>query len=198
MIPFECFSLPEALTRVILVEWLKLKHVVRLDSAFCCRESRVRFASVAYGQTTTFAVNFCWPKMLVEPLLRWAVLKGARLDGVHICAGTTFTEGSLCLLEKFLRSSGLAIRRVRSSSDSVSTANSAVYRKALLLVAKWCPNVVSFCGECVPTSSPVGEWLVALANGWPKLTRLSLHGMDLCERDLSRALRQCVALEHTD
>jgi hypothetical protein len=47
------FGLPEALTRVILVEWLGLKHVVRLDSAMASRQ----YSLVTYGQFTTFTVN---------------------------------------------------------------------------------------------------------------------------------------------
>jgi hypothetical protein len=190
-------GLPEALVRAFLVEWLELKYVVRLDSAWCCRTVRRAWASLAYGQLTTFSVNFSAPFQWVNPLLRWAVAKGARLDGVCICGSVIATERSLRQLEAFLVMNGSVIRHVCSYIHS--KANCVSHRDALLLVAKWCPNVVSFQG--LGSDETRRKWddpLLALAKAWPKLTKLSLNGMLLSERGLGESLRQCAVLEYLE
>jgi hypothetical protein len=193
MNPFDCFGLPEVLARMVFVQWLDLKHIVQMDSALCCRKQRVQFASMTYGQLTAFAGNFNGlPDKCVNPSLSWAISKGVRMDGVCICEGNTSTEGSLQLLEKFLAMSGSAIHWV--NSYTYATTVGVALDEAVLLVAKWCPNVVHFRGKNL-------QWnrhLLALTSSFHKLTKLSLDDMELPEQGLAEALRQCVALEHLE
>jgi hypothetical protein len=185
---------------------------VRLDSAFCCRETRGRFASLAYGQSTTFVVKFDLPDKCLNPLLRWAVAKGARLDSLQVGKGVVSAEESLQLLEMFLARSGSAIRQIYSSISS--DAVYASYHDALSLVAQWCPNVQHFhtncslttlqCDECLiglTYSCQDLQWdesLVALTSACRKLTKLSLNCMKLSEQGLAKALQHCVNLEQLD
>jgi hypothetical protein len=198
MCPLNCFSLPEALAREVLVEWLGLKHVVRLDSAFCCHVSRAQFISLAYGQLTTFELSFSTPQRVDNRLLRWVVCRGAQLDGVWIYGGEDYsaTEASLQLLETFLAVSGSAITwvygRVYSQSDNPD------YQKAVLLVARSCPNVQHFLGGCRLQDLQWDESLVALTSACRKLTKLSLNCMKLSEQGLAKALQHCVNLEQLD
>jgi hypothetical protein len=199
--PFNCFSLPEALAREVLVEWLGLKQVVRLDSAFCCHVSRAQFISLAYGQLTTFALSFGTSERVYNRLLRWVVCRGAQLDGVLIYGGEdrSATEESLQLLETFLAMSGSAITWV---SDRVYfESDNPGYQNAVLLVARSCPNVQKFFGECRGCrlqDLQHDESLVALTSACQKLTKLSLDGMKLSEQGLAKALQNCVNLEHLD
>jgi hypothetical protein len=140
MNPFNCLSLPEALIRVLVVEWFGLKNVSRLDSALCCCEKRDQFALLAYGQITTFTVDFSLANN--SSLLRWTISKGVRLDAVTIYEGIFSTEASLRVLETFFAMSGSVIRRVHSCTHS--TTLSVTHHRALLLVATWCPNAVNF------------------------------------------------------
>jgi hypothetical protein len=198
MSSFSYLSLPDALARVILVEWLDLKQVVRLDSAVCSRGKRERaqVALLAYGQLSTLAVRVAHPCKCFNNVLAWAIYKEARLDRVCLCRSSIATEESLQLLEAFLARSGPAVLGIHCYINT--GALSDALRRALLLVAKWCPNVISFHGLCFRTDSLWHECLATLASAWPKLNILSLFGMELSEEDLARALRQCVALEHLE
>jgi hypothetical protein len=194
MSPFNCFNLPEALARVVLVEWLELEQVVRLDSAFCCRETRGRFVSLAYGQSTTFLVKFDLSDKCLNPLLRWAVAKGARLDSLQFGKGVVSAEESLQLLETFLARSGSAVRQMYSYISSDASYES--YQEALSLVAQWCPNVQHFHTNCSLTTLQCDECLIGLTYSCQKLTTLSLYDTKLSEQGFAEALQNCVALEH--
>jgi hypothetical protein len=139
------FGLPEALTRVVLTEWLKLKHVVRMDSAFCCRELRVQFALLAYGQQMACALD-----RGANHILRWAIMRGARVDGVYICKSDVSSKEPLRPLQSFLVAHGSAIRRIRSFVFRGSVA----HQEALLVVSRCCPNVAHFQYKC-PQLSPL-------------------------------------------
>jgi hypothetical protein len=196
MVAFNCFGLPEALRRDVFVEWLGLKQVVWLDSAFCCRASRVQFTSLIYGQLTTFAVNFRPSYRRVNSALRWVTSRGIRLDAICLCGDTIRTEESLQLLEMFLAVSGSAILRVRSCTCS-RTVN-IVHHKVLLLVAKWCSNMVSFQAEHFGATWQWDDSLIALTKACQRLTKLSLDGVMLSDQGLAEALRHCVALENLE
>jgi hypothetical protein len=193
MMPFNCFDLPDAFIRVLLAEWFGLKHVVRLDSAFCCRESRKQFASLAYGQQTTFAVKSMVLERRIHRLLPWAITRGARLDGLCFCDSDVSSKETLQLLESFLVTHGSAVRRIY---DFVYDA--APHQIAVLLFARWCPNVAHFQGECSRHSLQWDKYLIALTTASQNLTTLSLSNVKLSKEGFAEALRQCVALEHLE
>jgi hypothetical protein len=187
------FGLPEALTRVILVEWLGLKHVVRLDSAMASRQ----YSLVTYGQFTTFTVNpDRFSSKCAIPLLRWAMSKGVRLDGLRIYDSNFCTQDSLALLDKFLALSGTAIQWIHSYNFTIPF--DVAHQDAILLVAKWCPNIVSFVGRCFQPTLQWDECLVTLTKRCRKLTKLSVDGMTVSEQGLVEALLQCVVLEYLE
>jgi hypothetical protein len=196
MRPFNLLSLPEALARVIFVVWFDLKHVASLDSAICCRDLRIQFARLVYGQSTTYYMDFSLPLESFKDLLRWAISRGALFDDLCLCERTTSTEESMLLLETFLATSGSAIHLVCVSFESSSF--SVAFQKAFLLVAKLCPNVTHFHGECRHLGLQWNEHLVPLNSACWRLKSLLLDGMKLSEQSLAEALRHCISLKYLE
>jgi hypothetical protein len=50
-----------------MVEWLGLRQVNMLDSAFCCSELRPLFETLAFGRFTTYSVNCVSCGFNIEP-----------------------------------------------------------------------------------------------------------------------------------
>jgi hypothetical protein len=174
--------------------WLSLKHVVALYLACCRHKLRTQFITLAYGQFNVFVIDFS--RLLyccVNPLLRWALTRGAWLDSIRISKATYSQKESLHLLDAYLTTTGSAIRRI--SSIAYRTTDHAAYAEALLLAARRCTNVTHFKGVCYERGSKWDECLVALTSSCSKLADLSLHKMQLSGQGLSQVLRQCVALE---
>jgi hypothetical protein len=72
--PCRFLDLPEAIVRVVLVEWIHhLQHATRLDSAFCNREGRADYSSVAYGQHTKVTLEAYRQSRKLALLLHWAI-----------------------------------------------------------------------------------------------------------------------------
>jgi hypothetical protein len=90
--PCRFLDLSEAIVRVVLVEWIHhLQHVTRLDSAFCNREVRVDYLSVAYGQHTKFTLEAYRQSQKLALLLHWAISRNVQLDGIHVNGSTLVT-----------------------------------------------------------------------------------------------------------
>jgi hypothetical protein len=73
MCPCVFVNLPTALSRLVLTEWVSVKHVTRLDSALCSHESREQFLSVTSGTVfTTLNSNLVNQKEKLRSILRWS------------------------------------------------------------------------------------------------------------------------------
>jgi hypothetical protein len=122
--------------------------------------------------------------------------KGVRLDGLRIYDSNFCTQDSLALLDKFLALSGTAIQWIHSYNFTIPF--DVAHQDAILLVAKWCPNIVSFVGRCFQPTLQWDECLVTLTKRCRKLTKLSVDGMTVSEQGLVEALLQCVVLEYLE
>jgi hypothetical protein len=50
-------ALPETVAREVLTGWLELKHIVRLDSAFCETKTRAVYFNTAYAEGIVYPVQ---------------------------------------------------------------------------------------------------------------------------------------------
>jgi hypothetical protein len=68
----------------VLVEWLKAKHLLRVGSAFCCRALR----SLAF-LTTTARTTLDLSSPVFNPMLKWAISRGAQVEGLGMSGSFT-------------------------------------------------------------------------------------------------------------
>jgi hypothetical protein len=180
------FDLPETLSRQILVEWLTLKHIAELDSAFCSSQLRPTYLSLAYGNRTTFRLGCAHYCRRVQLMITWTILRKVRLD--EIC----MSDNLPCkadLLPTFLIDSGSALRKVCIYGYDMSDA---VRRNEVLKVANCCPNVRTL---GVHGGGPWGDCLPVLTTAFQRLTSLTLSNVKLSEPALTAALSLCKCLE---
>jgi hypothetical protein len=188
------FSLPEALSRVVLVEWLRFFVVIRLDSAFCCRELRPLFLELAYNPSTVFRLGRNGFHAQNGPILEWAAIRKAQPDGVVTDGRLVQYRNSLCA---FLSVSGLAVNWVEISSYGGSDT-ALCSQQALLEIAKWCPNILELDLLFVYAGDGALRWdehLEAFARSCRKLTGLSLSYTRISMPGLASALQYCECLQ---
>jgi hypothetical protein len=133
------FNLPEALSRLVIVEWLYLKHIVRLDSAFCSLKFRVLYQSLTYGQRMKLAVAAYQQSRRQESILAWVVSRGVQLSELWIDSDTPHNSG---LLRDFLAIAGSGVDWIEVYGD---TSTNDEHRHNMLEVAKWRPSVEVVC-----------------------------------------------------
>jgi hypothetical protein len=179
-------DLPEAVSGLILMKWVRLKQVVRLDSSFCNQTKRAAFLALAYGRCSIYALNVRSERVPLSCAWRWAVSRNAKLDSLYISKDLCKT-----LLAGFLDGSGSAIRRAVSVRHH---ANCVSCDPVWLEVAKRCPNVeeVALYGEY--PADPWDDGLSAIAVACQKLTSLSLTHVILSSQGLAAALARCPCL----
>jgi hypothetical protein len=192
-------ELPEAISRLVLVEWVRVEDVARLDSAVCNIELREHF-TLAYNPLTVLADITNREKQYgnMEPVLEWAGIRGAQLDGIVIEGKFLRDEGS-SLLSAILTSSGLALRWVRIFSIRLEEVTCC--QEALLEINKWCPNVKQL--ELSTAHTPHGkrlwdEHLVAFTLSCPNLTDLSVINAELSEHGLATVVKRCQCLQRVN
>jgi hypothetical protein len=183
-------KLPDALWGVILVQWLGLKHAVRLDSAVCSRALRPRFLSLAYGKHTAFTVK---PSTRhygqLGPLLSWLVARRAQLT--EICVDARYPL-DYNLFDTFLVISRTAIRSVQCHNAG---SDCGLFQQALLDVAKRCPNVEHVHVQSGNGRLPCDSWLATFTRSFAELSSLSLYHVPLSEEGLGNVLISCRCLE---
>jgi hypothetical protein len=166
------------------VEWLNVKQVVQLDSAFC-GTCYTQFSLTAYGHRTVLPVSRCRTFAQVVLTMRWSILKNAQLDGIHI------TEGiSRRTLSTFLTISKSAVRWVNSSDCDNQM-------QKLLEIGRWCPNV-QWLHVTSWRQDPMiwDDCLGTLTLSFGTLAELALCGsVNLSSKGLAAALSHCRCLE---
>jgi hypothetical protein len=183
------FRLPDAIGRLVLVEWLGVKYVARLDSAFCDRASRAQFYCLAYSQFTVFTLNPYGQYKDSTAVLRWAALRTAQIDGFCLPQGSSTSDE---LLQKIFAVSGGAVRWVASAS--VEQANYSSRQQTLLEVGQRCSGINAVIVSCDYVED-WGECLITLTRTLTKLTQLSLRGVTMSKPQLTTILTQCTHLE---
>jgi hypothetical protein len=185
------FDLPEDFSRLVLVEWISVNDVTRLDSAFCSRELRKHFLPFAYNPLTVFAGATGLDEDL-KPVLAWAVTRKAHLDGIVINYQLPHSGD---LLSDFLSLSGSAILWVTISCFRFDIE---IISEHVLIIAKWCPNnqQKKVRGEQTEHSAAFwGKHVDALTKSCRKLTDLSLRYIELTAQRMAAALNHCEGLQ---
>jgi hypothetical protein len=187
------FDLPEAVSKLIVVEWLNLQFIVRLDSALCNRKLRTLFAGLVYGHRVTFMVNGYGKRYKdsdkFDAVVSWAILRNAKLDGVYVNESKC---GCNRLFPTFLATNGTALRWVASSSADISCAKQ---QQKLVEIARGCSHVERLYVDSKEGNFRWDDCLLLLTRAWPKLTVLSLRNVALSEEGLIAAVDQCLHLE---
>jgi hypothetical protein len=184
-------ELPESVSKSVLVEWLKVNHLLRVDSAFCSRTLYPRYLSLINGKCTVLAMTLDLNNKMVNSILRWAISRGARLEGLELSGSFT---GDNCLLRTFLKSSGSAIRYIRSHNINADIS----VLKTLQEIASWCPNVKMLSVEESCGDNLWDDCLVEVTTRWQYLVHLRQHQIQYSPGRLAIALAQCRRLEHLD
>jgi hypothetical protein len=183
-------GMTEPVFRSVVVEWGRFKDVVRMDTAFCSRESRNVFLKLAFGKFASYDILPYHQNKKLETMLSWAIRKSARLKGLCI------SEGFSCdaqILETFLMMSGAAVRWVESSFHGESSLRC---QQALEKVAAWCPNVEKL---HLWINHPTLQWdstFLILVKAFQNMTSLSFFTEQLSEQGLAKALNCCKRLEY--
>jgi hypothetical protein len=98
-------DLPEELSRPVVLEWLCLKHTVRLDLSICNRKLRRQHFSLLHGQLVKFPVNSYRQHSNYEATLTWITARSVQPDGICVSRSCKSSEQ---LLEKLTVNSGAA------------------------------------------------------------------------------------------
>jgi hypothetical protein len=192
-VPFVLLHLPEHLSRFVISQWLKLKDMARIDSAFCGGGGRVQYRTLAYGRLTTLPVVLNINNKNLESILRWAIPRNAQMDSLNISGRFTRVKPAL---REFLILSGRAVKCICIRSLPVDDAA----QDAFLEIASWCPNVT-----VVDIRYGSAYWLLswdyclsAFARQFQNLTHLTLCGIKNSSEGLASALRHCKRLENVE
>jgi hypothetical protein len=192
-------DLPEDFARLVLVKWTSVKDIARLDSAVANHTLREPFCALAYNLLTVYtdAVKQDDLNANIRSVLKWAITRSARLDGIII-------DGRLCpypcdarsLLSAFLSMSGSAISWLNLGSHR-SRADDFI-QHAMLEVAKRCPNLQHVNVRVAETEFGALLWdqpLITLIQSCRKLTDLSLFQVEISKQGLTTALKHCNCLQ---
>jgi hypothetical protein len=94
-------ALPETVAREVLTGWLELKHIVRLDSAFCEAKTRAVYLNTAYAEGIVYPVQCDARYSFSAP---WCMLRDVQVDGVclqgDLASNATLREKYLTLYGK--------------------------------------------------------------------------------------------------
>jgi hypothetical protein len=187
-------DLPEAVSRLVLVEWIRFKDVGRLDSAICNRECRKLFLTLVNHPLTVFTSairenSYCAHYKLI---LKWVVIRTAHLEGIIIDDAVLQCQR---LLFTFLTISGSTISWVSITCRRLFAADYSL--PAFLKIAKVCPNLqnLSVQAEWNGTGVLWDTHVVTVMALCPKLTSVTLSNVKLSEQGLANAMKYCKCLQ---
>jgi hypothetical protein len=176
-------AVPEAVTRSILLGWLSLKDVARLDSAFCATKLRAAYQPVAFGQLMQYRMP---PEAVYERSAEWLFARSVKVDGLWMYK-TLVDDTTLRQNVLFLQSSNLRwitiTEGVHDLEDTVSD------------VCALCPNLeqlIILAGSSI--TEKWDNWLPQLTTACQKLLRLELRNVACTSDGLARTLNSCVKL----
>jgi hypothetical protein len=189
------FGLPEPVIRQVLVGWLALRDITRLDSAFCTVKLRPAFLTLTFGDANTYTIKnnrlaFDPDYFLSERCAEWCLMRNARVDGISMRTDLT---GDDSVLERFLTEQGRHIRWIYAAEFS-ECAPSCI----LLYLARWCPYVSDVCLRSLSDDPSSVCWDACLFNftqACGLLENLDLESVNTSTDGLARALSSCKNLK---
>lgn len=182
-------SLPDGVLRDILVLWLKVQDVGRLDMAFCTTELRGQFCEVAYACGSVYST----PEWLFRPTrlvntgscnlyILWALTRDVSVSGLFV---TNLFESNRVKRIQYLQNHGKYVRKVLYAPDCASSPG---WEDALSDLCQYCPNVKNLhCSRSFHTAA-----YEQLARAWPHLTSIVLgtNVKDECMEHLGKSCRK--------
>jgi hypothetical protein len=177
-------ALPECVGKAIIVEWLGLAAVAKLDAAFCSKRLRPFFQTVAYGGSPTYHLTddiwFC----CLEYIGPWFLARNVRVDSIALWHGAVEYDG---LRRQFLSFMGSHLKRV-----DIMEGVKKDCRRVLEDVGKWCPGVQDLlvCSDNEDNDS-WDECFAAFAQVSQQLRNLRLVSINISPKGLV----SCKALE---
>lgn len=177
--PFLAF--PECICSTVLVDWLLLNDVARMDDAFCSRALRHQFSCVAYhGPTVYKRYKRKYGDQNFKNIMNWCIKRGAKLD---------FLNGLSCrheeaLVARFLASCGPFIRRIEERADL----------RLMKHVGQWCQHVRYIELELEQNSDVSGEGLQIITSVLRELQTLNVRFGCISSKNLAQSLVNCQAL----
>jgi hypothetical protein len=163
-------DLPEVLVGSLLVSWVNVEHVGRLDSALCNISQRPTFLKLVNRDNFVFGRPSVCQGRDQEVGLRlfqfqlWLVERDIAVAELAICGSLTHDADKR---SRYLQRHGKHIHRVTVGVDAGKLRSCEA---AIVDLCVHCPNVTVF--ECgIPVSSTT---TTAIANNWKKLTHITL------------------------
>jgi hypothetical protein len=182
-------ALPEAVIRFILTNWIGLKSVIRLDTAFCNR-SRAAFLSCAYGIGSVYTLRRYHFTNYVRCAV-WSLLRDAKLDAVLLDLKLA-SDGQL--RKRFLSSQRGHVRRVEIHEDLHHSCG-----HILRDIAKWCRNIeeMSVYGNQTEVHAicDLDNGLRAFKKACGQLRRLTIRYLPVSAKALSSMFTRCGVLQ---
>jgi hypothetical protein len=183
-------ALPEAIFRNLRDEWLCIKDVVILDSAFCERRTRELFKALAYEDSKVYSLGVT--RKLYIPFLHWVALRDARIDTLNIT-------------EDLLRDDDLRIKVLSANYQSLTALHYCNYeffdRSCCVIfeeIVRLCPNVVHVHLDSkseADQADQVDDCLEVLTRGLQQLTTLLVVAFRSTVCGISRAVAHCKQLQ---
>eukprot|EP01032_Pedospumella_encystans_P016696 gene16696-19040_t len=135
-------SLPEEFLRYILLNWLDLATIARLDSAYASHHSRTKFLSHIYNASFVHdgyvVLSLDDPVTKQVKLVQWLVRRECRVRRVCLSVDSRQCEE---LMTEFFRISGSSLHNIEIQNKSSDTAGDILWR----LLLEHCHNLQRFC-----------------------------------------------------
>jgi hypothetical protein len=177
-------SVPEAVGREVLTEWVGLKGVARTDSAFCSKKWRTAFFSVAYGFPVVYDQSE-GQHCPLEKCAPWFLVRDVGVDAISIRSNLSeYTQ----LRRDFLSTQGSHLRRISIEEDADEDC-----RRALLDVAMRCSGIQVACVSS-KNGHEGGSWddfVSGFTQACQQLQTLRLNSLNTTTAGMGRALRHC-------
>jgi hypothetical protein len=175
-------AVPEAITRLVLVGWLGLKDVARLDCAFCITKLRAAFQAVAFGQLTTYCMP---PEAEYERSAQWLIARSVKVDGIWMC---NMLLDNSALRHKFLAQQ-MDLRWISITEGAYDLEGVIA---DVCTICSTLRELKCFGSSLVPPKWD--RWVPVLTAACQKLQRLELNSVACTSEGLDKALKLCVNL----
>jgi hypothetical protein len=174
-------TLPEAVIRSVLIGWIPLKNVARLDLAFCSSKLRPAFLNLAFGPH----VRYSMPKSArYEQSAQWLISRSVRVDGIRL--------QSDLVVDHILRDKLLSLQ---SGNLRWITVSENAHVCGMRVVRDICDIGMSLKKLTILGSSRIRElWddrLEALTRACHKLEHLGITSVTCTSEGLRAALQHC-------
>jgi hypothetical protein len=174
-------AIPESLSRQVLVEWVALRDVARLDSAFCSGRLRRQFHRVAFSDSTIYDAG-C--KALPKCFFQWCVARSVKIQSLTI--------RDTLAVDVQLRGLLLAVQGANLQSVDILDSAPHDYRAVLMDLANWCPGIKETCiTSSMESTCVLDDSIATFTRASKQLRTLRVDSFNVTSDGLGKALRLC-------